>query len=87
MPETRQGRLRVGFAAAMVAAPFLALLYGWDAALLALGAGLLATAFLAFDASRQARVEPAARRRLLAAAAINLGLALLAGLLLVVRLR
>jgi VIT1/CCC1 family predicted Fe2+/Mn2+ transporter len=87
MPETRHGRLRLALVAAMVAAPFLALLYGGNAALVALCAGLLATAFLAFDASRRSDLDPSVRRRLHAAVAINLGLALLAGLLLLWRVR
>ncbi|MBA3413756.1 MAG: hypothetical protein H0U10_00835 [Chloroflexia bacterium] len=85
--ETRERRRRIVLAAAMVASPFLALLYGWEAALLTLGAGLLATAFLAFDASRHASLDLTAKRRLLVAGAVNIGLAIVAGLLLLERLR
>ena len=87
MQETGRARLRLGLVAAMVVAPFLALLYGANAALVALCAGLLATAFLALDAARRANPDPLVRRRLHAAAWINVGLALLAGLLLLWRVR
>jgi len=86
-PETRRRWLGIAFAAAMVAAPFVAALYGWEAALVALVVALLATAFLAFDVARQPATEPPARRRMLTAAVLNLGLAFVAGLLLLSRLR
>lgn len=87
MTEMRQRRLRVALVVAMVASPYLGLLYGIAAGLVALEAGLLATAFLAFDAARQPMLESSVRRRLVAAGTANLGLALAAGLLLLFRLR
>lgn len=62
------------FTAAMVAAPFLALLYGPTAGLAIAAVALSATAFLAADATRVAPAE--ARRRLIVAAVLNGGLAL-----------
>lgn len=77
----------VGFAAAMVAAPFLTLFYGLELALVVLIAVLLATAFLAFDAARAPIVAAEVRRRMLGAVTLNFVLALLAGVLLLVRMR
>lgn len=75
------------FALAMVASPFLALLYGWEAALAALIAALLATAYLAGDGARQAADDPGRRRRLVAAGVVNVVLAVIAVAILVARLR
>jgi uncharacterized membrane protein YdjX (TVP38/TMEM64 family) len=61
------------FGGAMLAAPFLALLYGPAAGLVVSTLALAATAYLAFDAAREA--EHADRRRLRAAGAINVLLA------------
>jgi hypothetical protein len=66
--------------AAMVVAPFLALLYDLNAGLGVMAAALIATAIVTLDASRVA--EPPLRRRLLLLAWVNGGLGLLgAGLL------
>lgn len=68
----------------MIAAPFLALLYGPDAGLAVAAAALAATAYLAWDASR--RLPPAARQRMQIAAVVNAGLAVAAAILLGVRI-
>jgi hypothetical protein len=67
-----------GFILAMMAAPFIALIYGFGFALVVLTVGLLLTAFLAFDARDQ--VEPARRLTVLLMAGIALAFALLTGL-------
>jgi hypothetical protein len=69
------------FAAAMVLAPFIALLYDINAGLAVLTLALLATAYAAFDASPAAEPEMARRLRLLAGVNGVLGL-LAAGMLL-----
>ncbi len=66
------------FILAMMAAPFIALIYGFGFALVVLTVGLLLTAFLAFDARDQ--VEPARRLTVLLMAGIALAFALLTGL-------
>lgn len=71
------------FAAAMVAAPFIALLYDINAGLAVVTLALLATAYAAYDASQAA--EPEMARRLMALAAINGVLGLMAAALLLVR--
>lgn len=57
------------FVAAMVAAPFLALLYGVTLGLGVLAVGLAATTFLALDAAKSA--EPGLRQRLQVLAFVN----------------
>lgn len=57
------------FGAAMLAAPFLALLYGWNAGLAVMAAALAATTGLAIQAGRTA--PPEVRRRLLPVAVVN----------------
>lgn len=69
------------FAAAMVAAPFIALLYDINAGLAVLTLALLATAFAAHDASQAATPEMARRLRVLAGVNGVLGL-IAAGMLL-----
>ena len=61
------------FGAAILAAPFLALLYGPVAGLTVSTLALAATAYLAFEGARGA--EGGARRRLRAAGAVNVVLA------------
>ena len=84
---TRRRWLGIAFAAAIAAAPFAAALYGWEAALVTLMVALLATAYLAGETARQPSTGPADRRRMLTAAGVNVLLALLAGILLALRLR
>jgi VIT1/CCC1 family predicted Fe2+/Mn2+ transporter len=72
------------FAAAMVAAPFLALLYDLTAGLAVLTVALAATAYLAIDAAREA--EPILRRRLRILGGVNAALGLIALGLLAARL-
>ena len=69
------------FAAAMVVAPFVALLYDINAGLGVLTLALLATAYAAYDASQAAEPDLAKRLRLLAGVNGVLGL-VAAGLLL-----
>lgn len=66
------------FILAMMAAPFIALIYGFGFALLVLTIGLALTAFLAFDARDQ--VEPSRRLTVILMAGIALAFALLTGL-------
>lgn len=66
------------FILAMMAAPFIALIYGFGFALLVLTLGLGLTAYLAFEARDQ--VDPARRRAVLMMAILALVLALLTGL-------
>lgn len=66
------------FILAMMAAPFIALIYGFGFALLVLTLGLVLTAFLAFDARNQ--VDPARRTTVMLMAGIALAFALLTGL-------
>ncbi len=72
------------FAAAMVAAPFIALLYDINAGLAVLTLALLATAYAAYDASPAAAPEMARRLRLLAG--VNGAMGLIAAGLLLARL-
>lgn len=67
-----------GFILAMVAAPFIALIYGLGFALVVLTIGLVLTAYLAVEARDQ--VEPARRNTVLLMAGIALAFALLTGL-------
>ena len=73
------------FILAMMAAPFIASIYGLGFGLLVLTLGLLFTAGLAFDAREQA--PPERRRTVLLMAAAALGLALLTGIAAISRLR
>jgi hypothetical protein len=66
------------FILAMMAAPFIALIYSFGFALAVLTIGLALTAFLAFDARNQ--VDPARRLTVLLMAGIALAFALLTGL-------
>lgn len=72
------------FAAAMVAAPFIALIYSVNAGLAVMCLALLATAYAAHDASRAAAPELA--RRLTLLAGVNGLLGLIAAGLLIARL-
>lgn len=72
------------FVAAMVLAPFLALLYDLNAGLAVMAAALIATTVVTIDAARVA--EPLLRRRLLILAWVNGGLGLIAAGLLAGRL-
>jgi hypothetical protein len=72
------------FVAAMVVAPFLALLYDLNAGLAVLTAALAATAYLTFDVAWEAEAE--LRRRLLVLGAVNAVFGLIALGLLIVRL-
>jgi hypothetical protein len=74
-----------GFILAMMAAPFIALIYGFGFGLAVLSLGLLLTAGLAFDARSQ--VAPERRTTVLGMAALTLGLAIVTGLLAVSRFR
>ncbi|MCO5220828.1 MAG: hypothetical protein M9947_04490 [Thermomicrobiales bacterium] len=65
------------FILAMVAAPFIALIYGFGFALAVLTVGLVLTAFLAYDARDQ--VEPNRRTIVWAMVGIALVLAVLTG--------
>lgn len=67
-PERRR-LIGCGFVAAMIVAPFLALAYGFTAALATTTCALAATTFLAADAARAA--DPGMRRRLAAVAVAN----------------
>ena len=67
-----------GFILAMMAAPFIALIYGFGFGLAVLTVGLLLTAALAFDARDQ--VDSARRRTVLAMAVVALVLAIATGL-------
>lgn len=73
------------FILAMMAAPFIAMIYGFGFALLVLTVGLVLTAVLAFDA--RAQVPPERRRTVLLMAAIALMLALLTGIAAFTRFR
>ncbi len=66
------------FILAMVAAPFIALIYGFGFALAVLTIGLVLTAFLAYDARDQ--VDPSRRLTVMLMAGIALAFALLTGL-------
>ena len=82
----RERLLGCGLALAIVAAPFLALLYNLDAALTMTALALAATAALAVQATRSGTGGPALRPRLLAAAALNALLALICLVILGIRL-
>ncbi len=73
------------FILAMVAAPFIASIYGLGIGLLVLTVGLVLTAALAIDARSQA--PPERRRLALAMALVALGFALLTGIAAISRLR
>ncbi len=66
------------FILAMMAAPFISLIYGLGFALAVLTVGLMLTAFLAFDARDQ--VDPSRRSIAIVMAGIALAFALLTGL-------
>lgn len=66
---TNQRIITYLFVAAMVAAPFLALLYDLAVSLAVLSVALAATTYLALDAARDA--EPVTRQRLLALGGAN----------------
>lgn len=72
------------FVAAMVVAPFLALIYDLSAGLAVMTAALIATTIVTIDASRVA--EPVIRRRLLLLAWTNGAMSLAAAGLLAARL-
>ncbi|MEZ4505188.1 MAG: hypothetical protein R2848_04785 [Thermomicrobiales bacterium] len=74
----RQRIVGCAFIVAMVAAPFIALIYGFGFALLVLTVGLVLTAFLAYDARDQ--VDPGRRTAVLLMAGTALVLALITGL-------
>ncbi|MEZ4531278.1 MAG: hypothetical protein R2855_09625 [Thermomicrobiales bacterium] len=74
----RQRIVGCAFIVAMVAAPFIALIYGFGFALLVLTVGLVLTAFLAYDARDQ--VDPGRRTVVLLMAGTALVLALITGL-------
>ncbi len=73
------------FILAMMAAPFIALIYGFGFGLLVLTVGLLLTAALAIDARDQ--VLPERRKFILGMAAAALALALVTGIAAVSQLR
>lgn len=73
------------FILAMMAAPFIALIYGFGFGLAVLTLGLLLTAGLAFDARDQ--VAPERKTAVLAMATVALGLAIVTGLAAVTRFR
>jgi hypothetical protein len=74
-PEIESWQRAIGclFAGAMLAAPFIALLYDVDAGLIVMALGLIATAYLCFDTMKSA--EPPIRDRLRTVVFINLVLA------------
>lgn len=72
-----------GFVAAMVLAPFLALIYGWNAGLGVMTFALASTTYLVVDAWRTA--DPATRLRLRPLLGINAALTLLCLLILILR--
>jgi hypothetical protein len=74
-----------GFILAMMAAPFIALIYGFGFGLAVLSLGLLLTAGLAFDARTQVPSER--KNAVLAMAAVALGLAIVTGLAAISRFR
>lgn len=82
----RERLLGCGLVLAVVAAPFLALLYDLNAGLAVTSLALGATAVLTAQAARFGAGGPAVRPRLLAAAALNALLALACLVILVVRL-
>ena len=84
MRRPDRSRLTGCYVLAMVIAPFVALIFGIDAALLVLIVGLSATAYLVVLAGRT--MGPAARGRMFATAALNGILALICAIVLIVRL-
>jgi hypothetical protein len=72
------------FAAAIVLAPFLAAIYGWNAGLAVMVLALAATSFIAFDAMRAA--EPDIQARLKRFLAVNAALCAIGAVVLVARL-
>lgn len=66
----------IGFGAAMVIAPFLALLYNRAAGLAVMAAGLAATAWLLWDGARNNDLDPRRRRLAHLLAGLNALLAL-----------
>lgn len=82
-PSGRAERAGCALAGAMVAAPFLALLYGPDAGLAVAVAALVTTAWLAHDAAR--RQPETDRRRFVLAAGVNAAFALVLGAVLIAR--
>jgi hypothetical protein len=72
--DTRRHWIGIGFAFAIVAAPFLALLYGRQFGIGMMAVTLGTTSFLAFDARGQA--GPEMRRRLELLSGLNLLLAI-----------
>jgi hypothetical protein len=73
------------FILAMMAAPFIALIYGFGFGLLVLTIGLVLTGALAIDA--RAQVPPERRTAVLIMALVALGLALVTGIAAISRLR
>lgn len=73
-----------GFVAGMVAAPFLALVYGWNAGLGVMALALAATTYLVLDASRTADDDQ--KRRLQPLLITNAVLTLVCVVILVLRL-
>jgi hypothetical protein len=72
------------FAGAMIAAPFIALLYDVNAGLIVMALGLLATAYLSYDSMKTA--EPQLRDRLRTVVIINLVLAAVTVIFVIARL-
>lgn len=73
-----------GFVAAMIAAPFLALMYGWNWGLAVMTFALSATVYLAYDLLRTVNPEFAPRLKRLAI--VNAALATLCLVILILRL-
>lgn len=73
-----------GFVAGMVLAPFLALIYGWNAGLAVMSLALATTTYLAHDAWRHGQQE--ARQRLRGLTAVNATLTIFCVAVLVARL-
>jgi hypothetical protein len=82
-PDQRPPLLGYGLGLAILAAPFLALLYGLDAGLLVMALALSAVGALAVLAGRSA--EPDLRHRLVVVAAVNAVLAFACLVLLLAR--
>jgi asparagine N-glycosylation enzyme membrane subunit Stt3 len=76
-PDQRQRLLRYGFIAAILAAPFLGLLYGLWVGALVMAIALLVTAFLVFDLLTQAPPERRERMRRLGLVNVLLAIACL----------
>ena len=83
LPADRERRIGCLLALAMVAAPFIGLLYGVELALAVLALATGVTAWLAFAASRGA--VPERRASLLTAAAVNAVFCLVAAWMFVTR--